>query len=529
MTLRKNKHKQELFARKGIYLSDRERHQVCPLKLKGIPEIILEKFRIDPGDENTIKKTIEYLNSKELNEIKFGAFLLRRFFAELAELDTKLNKENKTLDYKIDLFLENNLIPTIGKVLTVESNIDILSELTWALVNITYFEAENGGNLYMKEFMNKTYMDIFYKIVKMNDNETLINLYQFFVNCIIESDDFAKFILDDREFMRLCIIRYLEQNKPVKHEQEAKKQTIYFFVSLSKLSNSFNEKQKNTFYKIYENFLGIKFDSEVLTHIIVGIRFLFICDKSEEKTVFNIIKKNNYDIFDKLLITFANIYNEDNSFPLLDILVYNIKIIICHFIQLAEEKDVVFLVQNTQLINFISHYFEVLYFKKTQIFLIDIIVQLSRHTANVVLNMILNKEDFLNLIKNNLNSNNFEIKMKFINIIYSMISLHSLDINLILYRNEIIDYLIKNNLPYEEEKNCLKLILSSILCFINSIKPLEDNSKIQIINNFLKIGISNGLENLTTRFNEDHILIINQINLELKNILNYESNIKDKN
>ena len=119
--------------------------------------------------------------------------------------------------------------------------------------------------------------------------------------------------------------------------------------------------------------------------------------------------------------------------------------------------------------------------------------------------------------------------MKFINIKSSMTSLLSLDINLILYKHEIIDYLIKNNFPYEEEKNCLKLILSSILCFINSIKPLEDNSKIQIINNFLKIGISNGLENLTTRFNEDHILIINLINLEMKNILNYESNIKDKN
>ena len=88
--------------------------------------------------------------------------------------------------------------------------------------------------------------------------------------------------------------------------------------------------------------------------------------------------------------------------------------IICHFIQLSKEKDVVFLVQNTQLINFIMHYFEVLFFKKTQLFLIDIIVQLSHHTANVVLNMI--------LIKNNLNSKNFEIKMKFINIIYSMIS-----------------------------------------------------------------------------------------------------------
>ena len=53
--------------------------------------------------------------------------------------------------------------------------------------------------------------------------------------------------------------------------------------------------------------------------------------------------------------------------------------------------------------------------------------------------------------------------------------------------------------------------------------------KIQIINDFIKIGISNGFENLTTRFNEEHISIINQINLEMKNILNNEENIQNKN
>ena len=60
--------------------------------------------------------------------------------------------------------MENNLFPTIGKVLTEESNIDILSELTWALVNITYFEAENGGNLYMKEFINRIFFIKYMKI-----------------------------------------------------------------------------------------------------------------------------------------------------------------------------------------------------------------------------------------------------------------------------------------------------------------------------------------------------------------------------
>ena len=500
---------------------------MCPLKLKGIPEKYLEKFRIDPGNEDTIKQTMVYLNSKELDEIKFGSFLLRRFFCVLVEHDTLLNKENKTLDYKIDCFLENNLIPIIGKVLTTESNIDIISELTWALVNITYFDTEKGGSDYIKEFKNQTFMNIFYKLVNLGDNEVLTNLYQFLVNCIIDCDEFAKFIFADQDFVRLCVMKYLEQNKSTKMEQESKKAAIFFFISLSKLSNNFSEKQKITFYKIYEKFLGVNFDSVVLMHIIVGIRFLFTLDKSEEKTVFNIIKKNNYDIFDKLFITFYNMYKDDQKFSETDVVIYNIKKIIDHFIQLSDENGIIFLVRNTQLINFIDVFFDAIFFKSTKILLLDILVQLSHHTPNVVLNMIQDREDFLQLIKNNLNSNHFDTKMKFVDIVYSMLSLLSLDIDIVLYRNEIIDYLITVNLPYEEEKTCLKYILSSILFFINGIKPLDNKSKIEIINNLIKIGISNGFENLSTRFNEEHILLINQINSEMKNILNSQNEEKN--
>ena len=526
LSLRKKKQIQELFSRRGVYISDRDRHQVCPLKLKGIPEQIQEKFRIIPGDDDTIKRTMEYLNSKELNEIKFGAFLLRRFFSLLVEEDAKLNKQNKFLDYKIDSFLENNLIQSVGKVLTTESNIDIISELTWALVNITYFDAEKGGNEYIKGFMNQTYLNIFYKLLKMGDNEVLVNLYQFLVNCVIDCDEFAKFIFAEQEFIRLCIMKYLEQNKSVKIEQEAKKAAIYFFISLSKLSNSFSEKQKNTFYKIYEKFLGVNFDSFFLMHIIVGIRFLFTFDKSKEKTIFNIIKKNNYDIFDKLFITFNNIYKDDPDFSGKDIIIFNIKKIVEHFILLSEEKDIIILVGNTQLINFINYFFTVLFFKTTKILLLDIIVELSHHTSDVVLNMIQDRAEFLETIKNNLNSTHFDTKMKFIDIVHSMLSLLSLDIDIILYRNEIIDYLIKVNLLEEEEKTCLNYILSSILFFIKGIKPLDNKLKKEIINNFIKLGISNGFENLSTRFNEEHISLINEINSGINTILNGENDGK---
>ena len=520
MTLRKIRHKKDLFSRRSIYINDRERNQICPLKLKGIPEKTLEKFRINILDlENTIKGTMNYLNSKELNEIKFGSFIIRRFFMELAAIDSELNKKQQKLDFKIDLFLENGLIESIGKVLTVESNIEIISELTWALVNITYFDSEKEGSAYIKQFMNKTYMDIFYKLVKFGDNEILSNMYQFLLNCVIENTDFAKFIFSEENFMRLCIMKYLEQGKPAKNEQEAKRAAIIFFVSLSKLGNYLNEKQKMTFYKIYEKFLGVQFDSEILLYVIFGIKILFTLETTKEKPLFNIIKKNKYEIFDKLFLTFNNMYKADKSFQE-DLAIFNIAKIVTHFITLSDENDIIFLLQNTQLINFVDYFFQVMYFKGSRNILLDIIVILSHHTSNVVLNMIKDKDDFVKTIKKYMNDHDFDNKIKCVEIVYNMLSLLSIDINLILYRNEIIEDLIKINLPFEEEKTCLKYVLSSILYFINSIKPLEKEWKIEIINNLIIFGIINGLENNPTRFNEEHILIINQINSEMKSILN---------
>ena len=78
-------------------------------------------------------------------------------------------------------------------------------------------------------------------------------------------------------------------------------------------------------------------------------------------------------------------------------------------------------------------------------------------------------------------------------------------------------------MPLEEEKTCLNYILSSILFFIKGIKPLEKKLKIEIVNYLNKLGISNGFENLSTRFNEGHISLINEINSGIKNILNEEN------
>ena len=221
---------------------------------------MLEKFRINDNDlVNTIEKALEYLKSKELDQIKFGAFLFRRYFCVKAMEEEDLAKENKRLDFYADIFIEKGVIEAIGKVLLTESNADILSELLWTLLNISYYNTKVKENNYIKCIINnQVYMDIFFKIINNGDNEIINNLFDFLTNCIIDSTDFAKYLFRNEQFMRLCLMKYLEPAKSVKIELDVKKSMSYFFVTLSKLSDIFNEKQKNTFYKINEKLIGIR-------------------------------------------------------------------------------------------------------------------------------------------------------------------------------------------------------------------------------------------------------------------------------
>ena len=514
-------------------LNDKSKHLISPSKLKGIPDEILKNFRINDNNlEESINKAFSYLNSKEVEEIKFGVFLIRIYFDKIIKIDEEFYEKGKKIDYHIDKFIEKGIIPLVGKILNNETNIDILSELILALVYLTCYDTKKNGYEYIKDFISPTYLEVYYKLINIGDNEISINLYKFLRNCIIESDDFAKGIFSKENFIKLCIKKYLEPIKSKKLEQEAKIENIFFLLSFSKLSNLFNEKQKNTFYKIYEKLLEFnQLEPNILMNVIISLKFFFCLDKSKEKVIFNIIKKNNYDIFDKLFFTLNEIMSKDENSDEIDKIIYNISLFTINFILLAEEKDIIILLQQTQLLNFIEAFYDKAYLKIIKNSLLEILVMLSHSTPRVVINMVNGRENFLhNIIKKTLTSNNFDIKSKGIEIVFNMLSLNSLDINIALFRAEIIDQLIICNLVDEEEPNCLKNILKGILFFINSIKCLQNQYKIEIINNFIKIGITNGLENNNIRFNEEHIYLINQIKENIKNILNYnENNISEKN
>ena len=525
LSLRKDRHRQELFSRRNYFINKRSKYCICPAKLNGIPQPIQDHFRINNNDlDNTIQKTIEYLYSKELVEIQFGAFLLRKYFEIAVSKEEEMNKKGLKYDFHVDKFIEKDIIKVIGKVLFTESNINILYELTWALINLTYFDTLKNGFNYIKEFINPTYAAIYFKLVNLEDNEITEHLYNYLSNCIIECDEFAKFLFSNENFIRKCISIYLEPKSSIKVDQDARKATVSFFVCLIKLSDIFNEKQKNTFYKIFEGLISVmQFDSEILFQAIVGIRYLFYLDKSKEKVVYNIIKNNNYTLFDKMFLSINEKLKNENDFDELDTAIYNISSIINKYILLSEEKDVIIILQKTQLLNFIEAIYTKIYLKSIKNALIDILVKISHHSPNVVNNMVKGHESLMqNIIKGILKANNFDIRMKGIEIVYYMLNLNSLDINVELYRTGIIDQIVSDNLINDEDSGCLKFILNGILLFINSIKTIEPNWTIEIINNLIKIGITNGLENNTTRFNEEHNLIINQIKNDINAILNYK-------
>ena len=521
LSLRKNRYKQDLLYRHHIFENEKSKHLVCPFKLNGIPEYTLEKFRIKDNDlNNSILKALEYLNSDNIDNIKFGSFLFRKYFEnKIREDENQDNEEDKVIFY-IDNFIDNGIIYYFGKILLSQSNSNIIYELTSSLIALTYFGTRKNGFKYIKDFLSDIYKQVYYKIVKMNDNDIIINLYNFFINCIIESDDFAINLFKDEDFIRLCIMKYLEPAKSFSKEVIIKRSGLGFFASLMKISNIFNEKHKNTFYKIFEKIICLSHDSETLSNGIIGLKILFLEETLEKKTIFNIIKNNQYTLFDKMFSALNELIRIDNNFYGIDGITFNILAIVKHFISLSDENDIIFLLQKTKLLDFIDTFYTKIYFQNVKNIIFETLLLISLQPSNVVIHMIKGHENLMkNIIIKSLYSKNYNIRAKAMEIIYNNLNLISLDINIELFKLGVIEQLISNNLMTEEDSKCLYFILNGILLFINSIIPLKAQWKFEIVDNMIKLGITNGLENNINRFNEEHYIIIKQIKSEINNIM----------
>ena len=145
----------------------------------------------------------------------------------------------------------------------------------------------------------------------------------------------------------------------------------------------------------------------------------------------------------------------------------------------------------------------------------DILFDLFQKTPKVILTIIKGKNNIINTIKRIMNNNEIRTKIKSLEIIQLMTSFLSLEINLFLYKENIIENLIRI-LPFEKGEICVKYILSSLFYFINSIKTLLNDLKKNIINNLIKFGIMNIFELSANNYNSEIDFLINQIEKEIK-------------
>ena len=364
----------------------------------------------------------------------------------------------------------------------------------------------------------------------MDDNDIIINLYNFLINCILESDDFSKELFKYEDFIRQCIKKYLEPAKSFSKDLMIKRSGISFFASLMKNSDIFSEKHKTTFYKIFEKIISFSHDSEALSNAIIGLKILFLGETLEKKIIFNIIKYNEYSLFDKMFLSLNELIRIDDNFDGIDGMTFNILAITKHFIYLSEENDKIFLLQKTKFLDFIDKFYNKIYFKNVKIIILETLLLISDNSSNVVINVVKGHDNLMkNIIKGSLISKIFDIRAKAIEIVYKNLSLKSIDINAELFKMKIIEQLIIFNLMNEENSKCLYFILNGILLFIISIQLLETKWKFEIIDNMIKIGITNNLENNIVRFNEGHITIINQIKTEINNIIKGVNNTVENN
>lgn len=533
-----------------------------------------ERFRIKDDNKSlyisTVKKTYDYLSSDNIDEIKFGAFLLRMHSIKLARRDDESNEES---NIKIDVLIDNGLIPTISKVLSTSNDLDVLFEITWALINLTYFPTTNGFE-YLFDFSENTFVDGYKKIILFGDTEIIKNLYSFLINCSSSNENFSRRIFENSDFFKKCIIRFNDFQTGFEERKYATK----FFGTITSISYLFSTQQKITLFTIFEYSLNDKNnESSEIEIIIIGLKFLLLNELKIKKneidfssfdnshkidkqtTIYNkIIKdKGNYQIFN---IIFSGIckYITNNSqseelmigeddneetikqkkylvwkvFQSINLISYNALSFITCFLELSEGDINVLknLLEKTEILYFFENIYSCLSIRdiKYQIFdiLISILHNLSlneipnNNTKNSDIKKFLLKESlFGEVIKKSLEDNFLEVRKKVLELINNFLLIKDIDINVFLFKNEIIDFIIKNNLKEEEDCECLYLILNCLINFIrcvNNEKSLILQHKKELFNHLLDIQMMEEFEINPLRFNEEHLELIKQIKAEVE-------------
>ena len=497
-------------------LNSNAKLQICPLKLKIFPENLKDNFRIEKNDlNNTLNQTIKFLYSNEIDYVKFGCFLLRRFFWVISmEQESSIENDNNISIFYVDLFLKNNIFKVYLDVFKKYINeLDIVAELIWSLVNFTNFQSSKNGFSYVIKLVDDEFLNIYKKIFNSNESVIISDLYSFLYNIGYESEECC-YKMFNSGLLKEAINRYTSNSKEnnVCNVFEIN-EGLQFISVFSRISSIFNGNQKECFYTIFKYFILSSEDEGILSHSIIGLFHLLNNEiLNNKKDILNLIIEN--DLI-KNIISFK--LEKFNKYVFL--FLFNVLKILKIYVENINSDLLLKNFNDLNLLNYYENIFNHISNVEIRTEVLNNLLEISKKYDENIIKFLVESSFFNKVILKNLNFCDFNIRLLCIEIILNCINTRNFEIAIIFFNYKIMSFLINEILEEEEDERMINNILISIYYYIECGDLIENNIFKEEIQNS---KIEEIFHKKYPKFNENQIKIYENI---LKN-LNISSIIK---
>ena len=380
----------------------------------------------------------------------------------------------------------------------------IIYDSFYCLINFTIFPSIKNKFEYYIQFSSDEFLEIYKKILH-NDNSLIVtNLYEFLFNLCFESEICLNKLYKSN-FLQEALNKY---SNNISSDFNEIIEFLHFIAIMARNSNIFNPSEKERFFKIFSTFLSNAQSEEAICYSLIGINYLNEYDKSNDNTIINLMLNEDNTFINKLIsINYCNLneYFYSSIIMTLNILHY--------FIEKIQSNNLLNVLNNTQILEFYCFLYLNCEKISIQLKILETLLTISRNSdTNIIFK--LTRNNILNsVILSSLTSYDFLVRKTSLYIIYNILSLNNFDVAADFSKTSFIDYLIKNILKNEIDKEIINLCLKIIFCFIKSGNVLGNQ------NPFTQSLKAAGIEDLLSKENsfltEDLNPIIEKIKCEL--------------
>ena len=482
--------------------------EICPFKLK-ISENLKVFFRIEKNDlNNTLNQTIKFLYSNDINYVKFGCFLLRRFFWVISkEQENSMENNNNSFNFNVDIFLKNNIFKVYLDIfLKYINELDIVAELVWSLVNFTNFQSSKNGFSYVIELVDDDFLNIYKKIFNSNESVIIADLYSFLYNIGYESEDCC-YKMFNSGLLKEAINRYTSNSKEnhVCNVFEIS-EGLQFISVFSRISGIFNGNQKECFYTIFKYFILSSEDEGILSHSIIGLFHLLNNEiLSNKKEILNLFVENN-------LIKNIISFKLENFNRYVFLFLFNVLRLLKIYVENIDSNLLLKNLNEFNLLNYFENIFNYITNVEIRTEVMNNILEISKKFDENIIKILVESSFFYKIIMKNLNFCDFNIRLLCAEIILNCVNTQIYDISIIIFNYKLMSFLINEILEDEEDEKIINYILISINYYIECGNGIEINPFKEEIKNS---KIEEIFHKKYSKFNENQIKLCENILREL--------------